>query len=91
MKRLEASVYGRVQGVSFRYYTQKEAERLNLLGWVANVSDGSVYVVAEGPEENLKKLANYLHTGPPSAYVETVNTTWKTPTNEFHRFSIRWQ
>ena len=91
MKRLEASVYGRVQGVSFRYYTQKEAERLNLLGWVANVSDGSVHVIAEGPEKDLKKLVDYLHTGSPSARVEKVDTTWKTPTNEFRRFSIRWQ
>ena len=91
MKRIEASVYGRVQGVSFRYYTQKEAFRLNLTGWVANASDGSVHVVAEGPEEALQKLVNYLHIGSPGAIVERVTTTWETPTQEFHRFSVRWQ
>lgn len=90
MKRIDASVYGRVQGVSFRYYTQKEANRLNLTGWVANVSDGSVQVVAEGLEEDLKKLVDYLYIGSPGANVDKVNTAWKTPTKEFRRFSVRW-
>ena len=47
-KRLEAIVYGYVQGVYFRYYTKREAENLGLTGWVANRSDGAVQVVAEG-------------------------------------------
>ena len=91
MKRIEASVYGRVQGVSFRYYTQKEAFRLNLTGWVANASDGSVHVIAEGPEEDLKKLVTFLHVGSPGAIVEKVNISWETPTKEFRSFSVRWQ
>lgn len=91
IKRIEATVYGRVQGVSFRYYTQKEAIRLNLTGFVANDSDGSVRVVAEGPEDILKTLIDYLHVGSPSATVEKVSTTWATATNEFNKFSVRWQ
>lgn len=91
IKRIEATVYGRVQGVSFRYYTQKEAIRLNLTGFVANDSDGSVRVVAEGPEDILKTLVNYLQVGSPSATVEKVSTTWATATNEFNKFSVRWQ
>lgn len=91
IKRINATVYGRVQGVSFRYYTQKEANRLNLTGWVANDSDGSVRVIAEGSEEFLKKLINYLHIGSPAAVVEKVNTTWSEATNEFNKFSVRWR
>lgn len=91
IKRIEATVYGRVQGVSFRYYTQKEAIRLNLTGFVANDSDGSVRVVAEGSEDILKNMVDYLHIGSPASTVEKVSTTWATATNEFNKFSVRWQ
>ena len=52
MKRLDASVCGHVQGVSYRYYASREAKRLKLTGWVRNERDGSVTVVAEGKEES---------------------------------------
>jgi acylphosphatase len=91
IKRIEATVYGRVQGVSFRYYTQKEAILHNLTGWVANDSDGSVRVVAEGSEEVLKKMIDYLHIGSPAATVDKVSINWATATNEFNKFSVRWR
>lgn len=90
-KRLEATVYGRVQGVSFRYYTQKKAQTLGLKGWVANDSDGSVRLIAEGTEESLNQLVQFLHIGSPSAQVNKVTYTWEIPTNEFYRFSVRWR
>ncbi len=46
--RFKVTVYGRVQGVSFRYYTRREATNRGLTGWVRNEMDGSVKVVAEG-------------------------------------------
>ena len=49
LARLEATVFGLVQGVYFRQYTWQEARQLNLVGWVANQPDGTVRVVAEGP------------------------------------------
>lgn len=90
-KRIEATVYGRVQGVSFRYYTQKEAIRLNLTGWVANDSDGAVRVVAEGSEAVLKKMVDYLHIGSLAAFVDKVSINWATATHEFNKFSVRWR
>ena len=91
MKRVEAAVYGHVQGVNFRYYTRREAVRLNLTGWGANDSDGSVRVVAEGTETNVKKLIDFLHVGSPVAAVDKVTYAWETPTNEFRKFSVRWR
>lgn len=90
MKRLTAIVHGRVQGVSFRHYTRLEAQRLGLVGWVANRPDGTVQVVAEGPEPVLQQLTAYLKRGPTMAHVTEVETQWPEATGEFNQFGIRW-
>ncbi len=89
-KRVEATVYGRVQGVSFRYYTRLEANRLNLVGWVANQSDGTVYTVVEGPESALQQFLTFLHNGSPAAHVDRVDAQWGEPRQEFSRFRVRF-
>jgi acylphosphatase len=89
MKRLAASIWGRVQGVNFRYYTLREAERLGIDGWVRNERDGSVTVVAEGEEEQLHRFLEYLHNGPPMARVSRLESDWSEATHQFHQFEIR--
>jgi acylphosphatase len=89
MKRLSATIYGRVQGVAFRAYTQDEAARLGLVGWVANQYDGSVRVVAEGDEAALQRLLTWLHHGPPAAHVTQVEVVWGEGTGEFWSFQVR--
>ena len=88
--RLDASVRGRVQGVSFRYYTRQEANRLGLSGWVRNESDGSVSVVAEGTRENLSRFLDFLQHGPPGARVSGVASKLSNQAQEFSSFEIRW-
>ena len=88
--RLHAIVQGRVQGVSFRYYTVQAANRLGLTGWVANCWNGTVEAVAEGPRAKLNELLTFLHRGPPSAWVERVDTNWQAPTGEFKDFKVRF-
>ncbi|MFC1465125.1 MAG: acylphosphatase [Candidatus Brachytrichaceae bacterium NZ_4S206] len=87
--RLHAIVRGIVQGVNFRYYTRREAQRLLLTGWVRNRPDGAVEVVAEGPRVQLDRLLDFLHTGPPMAHVTGVEATWQPATGEFTAFEIR--
>jgi len=70
--RRAATVTGRVQGVSFRWYTQRRAEALGLTGWVRNHHDGSVQLEAQGPEAAVAELVAWLHDGPPHARVEGV-------------------
>jgi acylphosphatase len=89
LERLHARVYGRVQGVNFRYYTQREASGLGLTGWVANRFDGSVEVIAEGGQAALQRLLTFLHRGPPSARVTNVDADWEEATGEFDRFGVR--
>ncbi len=89
-QRFHAIVEGRVQGVSFRFYTVQFARNLEVTGWVRNLPDGSVEVVAEGPREHLDGLLEYLHEGPPDAHVRRVTVEWNTPTGEFSAFSISY-
>jgi acylphosphatase len=88
--RLHAIVSGMVQGVNFRAYTQREAARLGLTGWVHNRWDGTVETVAEGPRNALEAFEAYLHRGPPAAYVEEVEATYNEATGEFRAFNIRY-
>jgi acylphosphatase len=86
MKRLEATIHGRVQGVFFRHHTQTSARRLNLTGWVRNEPDGTVRVVAEGPEAALQELLRFLQRGSPQAQVDRVEFQWEQATHQFHNF-----
>ncbi len=67
-------VSGRVQGVFFRASTRAQAERLGLRGWVVNLPDGRVEVLAVGSAEAVQQLADWLHDGPPAAKVLAVET-----------------
>lgn len=88
MKRLEARISGRVQGVGFRYSTQRQARRLGLDGWVRNDPDGSVSVVAEGPEPDIKSFEQWLKKGPPGARVETVDSRTTQARGDLGRFRV---
>ena len=83
-------VHGYVQGVAFRANTQREASRLHVTGWVANRWDGTVKVVAEGSDESLRHLVNWLHQGPRAARVAKVEVSWLEGTGEYRGFQIRY-
>lgn len=81
-------VSGRVQGVWYRASTQKEANALGLTGWVRNLSDGRVEVVACGEKEKVMQLYAWLRRGPELAKVEAVSyeeIAWQT----HERFGVR--
>ena len=82
-------IKGRVQGVFFRASTREEAARLNLAGWVRNLSNGNVEVVAEGERAALEKLVEWSHQGPPYAEVTHVETNEGPFTGEFKTFQVR--
>jgi acylphosphatase len=73
MKELEATIYGKVQGVGFRAYTKKQAQKLGLAGWVKNMDDGSVRCVAQGDKEDLDTLIEHLKSGPYFSEVKDVD------------------
>jgi len=88
--RAHLIIEGRVQGVWFRDSTRNEATRLNLTGWVKNRFDGSVELVAEGSQEEVKKLIEWCHHGPPGARVTMVHEIREDYTGEFDSFRISY-
>lgn len=87
--RVEATVHGRVQGVGFRLFVLRRARALGLAGWVANRPDGSVAVVAEGPDDALSQLLDLLHDGPPGAAVSNVDIDRSPARGEPPGFDVR--
>lgn len=65
-------VSGRVQGVSFRAFTYESATDLKLVGWVRNLTDGRVEIVAQGPAKDLDALLEKVKKGPPGSRVDNV-------------------
>jgi len=82
-------VSGRVQGVAFRYYSQKIAKKLGITGWVRNCMDGKVEIVAEGEEEKVNQFIDWCHKGPKNAIVKKVEYTREKFKGEFLFFNIR--
>ncbi|ATM95330.1 acylphosphatase [Yersinia frederiksenii] len=85
-----AYVYGVVQGVGFRYSTQRQAQELGLTGYARNCDDGSVEVVACGEQQAVERLMEWIKQGGPrGARVERLLTEPYPPT-QFETFKIRY-
>ncbi len=89
MKRLRLQVFGRVQGVGFRYACYRQACSLGLTGWVRNLPDGSVEIVAEGPSAALQSFGTWCRHGPTFADVGRVTETSEPALGEFTSFEIK--
>lgn len=87
-KHLDVRIYGRVQGVGFRYGARERALKLKLAGFARNERDGSVYIEAEGGEEDLKKFLKWCGKGSWSAEVERMESAWSDELKNFNGFLI---
>lgn len=88
-KKIIAHISGRVQGVGYRYFVLHRAQNLELTGYVRNLRDGRVEVVAEGEEQLLKMLLKELQQGPAGADVVQIETKWQDAKGEFTVFKIK--
>jgi acylphosphatase len=82
-------ISGVVQGVNFRFYTQREGRRLGLAGWVMNLPDGRVAALAQGDEEKLAAFGRFLQEGSPGARVEKVEAKEAKPDANLADFELR--
>lgn len=85
---LNAVVFGRVQGVNYRAFTQRQAISLGLAGYVRNLPDHTVEVHAEGEKEQLERFLQILQKGPSHARVDSIKSAWFEYTGKYHEFSV---
>ncbi len=90
MKRVRVFISGKVQGVYFRAYTQEEAKKLGVKGWVKNLPDGRVEAVFEGEDEAVEKMIKWCYKGSPLSKVDKVEVIEESYQGEFQNFSIRY-
>lgn len=88
MKQLRAIFSGAVQGVGFRYITERMARPFPVTGFVKNLRDGKVELVAEGREEVLEKFLAAVRESQLKHYIQDVEINWSEPTGEFTKFEI---
>lgn len=88
-KQLHVFISGTVQGVSFRANALRMASMLGLSGWVRNLPDGRVELMAHGEEKALRNLLAWAHHGPTQSRVDHVETHWDESQEEWQDFQIR--
>lgn len=88
MKTIHALISGKVQGVFFRQSTQKKARQLSISGWVKNLTDGRVELMATGDDANIAAFCAWLKQGPRLASVDAV-AIHDVETQPFVEFSVR--
>jgi acylphosphatase len=82
-------VVGRVQGVGFRFFAYGAAAREGIHGWVRNLSDGCVEIVAEGEAEALGRFEHQVRQGPRASHIERIDVTDTGATGHDSGFEIR--
>lgn len=86
--RVHLYIHGRVQGVGYRLSARYKALNLNLTGWVRNLRDGRVEIVAEGDEEAISQFIRWCEKGPAGSLVTKVDMQKEESTGEFKHFDI---
>lgn len=88
-KSLHCLIAGKVQGVNFRSWTKSQADSLGLKGWVRNLEDGRVEVLAQGDEQALFDFKGRLAQGPTFSNVEKIESSWMDYDKHFDKFELR--
>jgi acylphosphatase len=89
-RRVHAFYSGRVQGVGFRVTAEEVAQSMNVVGWVKNLRDGRVELIAESDEETLQSFLDAIRGGPMKNFIVGVEASWGPATNAFSEFCIRY-
>jgi len=87
---IELIIKGRVQGIGFRAFTAVQAERFDVCGWVSNLSNGDVKVIAQGKKNDLADFVAKLKKGPLYSSVQSIVETQIIPAEQYDDFSIRY-
>ena len=89
-KRVHVYYSGRVQGVGFRMTAEETAQEAGVVGWVKNLRDGRVEVVAEAEEKTLQRFLATIRNGPMKNFIAQVEVSWSNASDTFDEFEIRY-
>jgi acylphosphatase len=89
-EEIRCIVEGRVQMVMYRDFAQRKARGLDIVGWVRNLENGTVEVVAQSTPDNLKLFIEKLHEGSILSRVDSVSVEWRAPSGHFDDFTIKY-
>jgi acylphosphatase len=90
IKEIECKVKGRVQMVMFRDFVRRKAKGLNLKGIVKNLKDGSVLIIAQGPESDLGSFLEIIEKGSLASRVDSIKVDWREPKEQYRGFEIKF-
>lgn len=85
-KEVYCIIHGDVQGVSFRRFAKEKADILGVFGYAKNLEDGTVEVVAQGEENDVKSFLESISAGPEDAQVESMNVMWGKVEEDYTKF-----
>ncbi len=89
-KRVHVFYSGRVQGVGFRITAEETAQECGVVGWVKNLRDGRVELVAEAEEAILERFLKAIRSGSMKNFIEQVDVSWSSASDTFDEFEIRY-
>ena len=89
-RRVHVFYSGRVQGVGFRATAEETAQQFHVVGWVKNLRDGRVELVAEADESTLQQFLTELRTGPMKNFIHQLEISWSNASDTFDEFEIRY-
>ncbi|MWN32537.1 acylphosphatase [Gilliamella sp. Pra-s60] len=91
IKKIKIDVSGFVQGVGFRFFTYQQAQKLGLVGYVRNLDNGNVEIIAQGDSLQIAKLTQWIENGGPvSSRISYVNICELSPQNDLTSFNVRY-
>ena len=86
--KVNLTISGKVQGVGFRYFVLREAQKLGINGWVSNKSNGNVEAFAQGEKADLERFIAKVKEGPSFSRVEDVSLNWVNEADQYFGFEI---
>ena len=89
-KRVHVFYSGRVQGVGFRLTAEETAHSVGAVGWIRNLRDGRVELIAEAEEAALERFLKMIRIGPMKNFIHAEDISWSDATNTFDEFEIRY-
>ena len=88
MIAVHISVYGEVQGTGFRAWSQKQADKFSLSGWIRKASDGSIEIFSQGEEDKINDFVSICWDGPNMAFIDEVLVKAANPDDSISRLEI---